>query len=1156
MGEVGLLLLDTPTILFLTMIVKVFLACVLLGYWRVQRTYPGFGLWVAAGCAAALTSTMYAFRGQMPELITIGLSNLLSLMILTFRYEGVRIFLGAPTVSYLRWTPLIFVYAILIYFLVVDPNMMARTLVLGVFIGAYGLLIAWHSWFAPEKVRMPARWLAVFHVFFVGILWLRAALWFVQPEYRVVLDSNWINVLSYSMELVISIGIAFCLILMNGLQLSYELCQTEENLEVEKERLAKIVDFLPIPMAVYAEDGQIMYLSESWLEMTGYTTEELKTIENWLQLAYSGSEREAARSTIHNLFSMQERSANRREREILTKKGELRYWMFCHAPLGSLSDGRRIVVTVGVDVTERKLAENQIHAMNVELERRIAARTAEWEDLYNNAPCGYHSLDANGLVVRMNDTELGWIGYSRDEVIGKMNFSHFLSPASVPLCARTIDSLLNGADSGEVEYELLHRNGNARIVVTNVSAVRDIDGHFLMTRCSMFDITDRKKAERILREREIQLSAFLDNAHDPIHMTGPDGRFTYVNDAWVRLFGYDKEEARRMTLQDLLHPSESNIGQGELLNGELLFQTKERRAVFIEMFVSERTESGIFAGNQAILLDVTARKEMEEALRSSRDRLSSANLELERAMRVKDEFLAGMSHELRTPLTAVIGLAEVLREGAYGNLNSEQSDVVGTIEKSGRHLLDLINDILDLSKIEAKQVELEIEECSAADVCKASIQFVKSQAQKKQIHVQFDMAPDHISLLADPRRLKQMLINLLSNAVKFTPTGGKVGLSVRADENDGLLRFSVWDTGIGISKDDLPKLFQPFVQIDSSLSRQHAGTGLGLVLVQRTARLHGGDVSVKSEIGNGSRFTIEIPWHKKISTMTGEKQEFGKTYFGPSKVFIVEDNASDAKLLSSMLQKLGTDYAIYPKAEGALDAAVEYGAELVFLDIQLPDRTGWEVLAEFKRNPKTSHLPVIIVSSLEDRIRASTLRASGYLVKPVNMVGLGSELRKAMRAAGELKREAQALLTQDQALSELNEIGEKKPLVLLAEDNPDNVKVLLAYLRDKNWQIILAENGIQAVDQARSKHPDIILMDIQMPEMDGLTAIRHIRNDADEQVAKTPVIALTALAMKGDRERCLEAGANDYVSKPIPLKELVRKMEQLLERGKLIDAGH
>lgn len=252
-------------------------------------------------------------------------------------------------------------------------------------------------------------------------------------------------------------------------------------------------------------------------------------------------------------------------------------------------------------------------------------------------------------------------------------------------------------------------------------------------------------------------------------------------------------------------------------------------------------------------------KELEQRVRARTAELVLSNLELERATRMKDEFLATMSHELRTPLTAVIGLSEVLLEEIYGRLSPEQRDSVQTIERSGRHLLALINDILDLSKLEAKSVELDWEDCDAAVVARESLHFIALQSQKKQIDVGFETDPDLPVLQADPRRLKQMLINLLSNAVKFTSPGGHIGLQVRHSSVADAVEFTVWDTGIGIKPEDVEKLFQPFVQIDGGLARKYEGTGLGLVLVRRTARLHGGDVTLQSSLGEGSRFTLSLP---------------------------------------------------------------------------------------------------------------------------------------------------------------------------------------------------------------------------------------------------------------------------------------------------------
>ena len=258
--------------------------------------------------------------------------------------------------------------------------------------------------------------------------------------------------------------------------------------------------------------------------------------------------------------------------------------------------------------------------------------------------------------------------------------------------------------------------------------------------------------------------------------------------------------------------------------------------------------------------DITMRKQAENLLRRSEETLRQANSELERAMRMKDEFLASMSHELRTPLNSILGFTEALQEQIYGSLNDSQVRALTNIESSGRHLLALINDILDISKIEAGKIELQFEACSLDEICHASLTLIKGLAQKKYQSVNYTINPPQILIQADLRRLKQILVNLLSNAVKFTPEGGALGLEVQGSTTSQTVRLSVWDKGIGIKAEDQPKLFRPFVQLDSSLARQHNGTGLGLSLVQRLTKLHGGTIEIASTPGEGSRFTVVLPW--------------------------------------------------------------------------------------------------------------------------------------------------------------------------------------------------------------------------------------------------------------------------------------------------------
>jgi PAS domain S-box-containing protein len=384
---------------------------------------------------------------------------------------------------------------------------------------------------------------------------------------------------------------------------------------------------------------------------------------------------------------------------------------------------------------------------------------------------------------------------------------------------------------------------------------------------------------------------------------------------------------------------------------------------------------------------------------------------LAQAVRHKDEFLATMSHELRTPLNAILGMSEALQEQIYGPLNPRQRKTIAIVEESGRHLLDLINDILDLSKIGAGKLELEIAPLAVEPLAKASLRLIEEAAHKKQITIITDFDRAVGDILADNRRLKQILVNLLNNAVKFTPEGGTIGLEVAGDTANQVVRFTVWDTGIGIAPEDQGRLFKPFEQLDSSLARQYAGTGLGLALVSSMVGLHGGSVKVESEVGYGSTFIVELPWR----------------------------------------------VAPRSPADGAVADARPSAAPK-----PAPERTA------------------------------------------------------------------------------------NAPLILLAEDNELNILTLSDYLESKGYRVALARNGREAIMQARETRPALILMDSQMPEMDGLEAIRRIRADAD--LAAIQIIALTAMAMPEDRERCLTAGANAYLSKPVSLQNLVAAIETHLGR--------
>ena len=384
-------------------------------------------------------------------------------------------------------------------------------------------------------------------------------------------------------------------------------------------------------------------------------------------------------------------------------------------------------------------------------------------------------------------------------------------------------------------------------------------------------IATRDQTKQALQASEQQYGALLENMQQGV-MIMQDERVVFCNQALARMSGYAAAELLALPpaqIWTIIHDEDR-----EWLMADLAASFK-RGAFFDEnpfrIYHADRSIRWIssfsnvisYQGRPALLAlmsDVTASKEVEAALHRSRNDLRAANVELARASKLKDEFLANMSHELRTPLNAILGPAELLSEGYYGPLTERQLRSITSIIDSGRHLLELINDILDLGKIEASKLVLSQEAVVVRDLCQASLHVVDAVARNKGIIIQVDLDPQAHWLMGDPRRLKQILVNLLTNAVKFTPAGGQVGLEVRGDPEARLLRFSVRDTGIGIAADDLPRLFRPFEQLDSSLSRHYEGTGLGLSLVARLTQLHGGTVAVQSELGQGSRFTVTLPW--------------------------------------------------------------------------------------------------------------------------------------------------------------------------------------------------------------------------------------------------------------------------------------------------------
>jgi len=843
-----------------------------------------------------------------------------------------------------------------------------------------------------------------------------------------------------------------------------------------------------------------------------------------------------------------------------------------HAPVQRLisapvlRDGK-VVALIGVGDKDTPYDQQDVEAVtilatetwDIVMRKRAEAARYESEERYRtlveSQDAVIAAIDAEGRHHFMNRIGAQLLNRAVEEIVGKR--LHDLFPAQD--ADRQVGNIRQviASEQGMIEEAADSWDGKTRWWRTNIQPLRDAEGRVIQALITAVDITERKEAELLLEERVKERTAEIESIRQRLELATRAAHIgiwdwncksdTMIwDDQMLRLYGITRADfdgtakswERGVHPVDL--PRQWALAEAAIRN-ELKFDTEFRvvwpdgaerhlKANAITLFDEEGRAERMIGVNY----DITLMKEAEQVLRRSEDTLRRANLELERAVRMKDDFLANMSHELRTPLTGILGLSEALQYAGYGDLNERQRRAVANIENSGRHLLELINDILDVSKIEADKLELQFEQAQLDDICQSSYQLIKGMAQKKRQNVRMTIDPISATIRCDARRLKQILVNLLSNAVKFTPEGGSLGLEVTGDDAAQIMRLTVWDSGIGIAPEELPRLFQPFVQLDNSLSRMQTGTGLGLALVARLTALHGGSVAVESTPGVGSRFTVSLPWPPEAPEPALPEPELREP--AVQHTMTVEDNELDAARLTRLLKQAGIENTVFDSGTGIVERASALQPGVILLDINLPDRSGWDVLAELKTNEKTRSIPVVITSVEEDRAKAAAMGAAGSLVKPISPTELRAMLDRVQRHVPQV--EAVLVIASDQT----------GPVVMVVDDNQINIDTLSDFLESNNYHVVPARSGWEFLERAPVAHPNLVLMDIQMPGMDGLEAIRRIRKHEDLALATVPIIALTALAMPGDRERCLAAGADEYLSKPMSLKGLLTLMEDLLQR--------
>ena len=921
------------------------------------------------------------------------------------------------------------------------------------------------------------------------------------------------------------------------------------------------------------QTGEVTF-NERWATMLGYHPSEIEpNVKAWEKLLHPDD-------VEHVTLALQQHFAGlsphyETEQRLLRKDGSW-CWILDKGKVTDFDkEGKPLRMSgTHLDITSSKASQLLVEEMAEKLERALeGAELGTW----------HWNIESGEVIV--GKRWAGMLGYTVDQLEPDVSmWESLLHPDDKDRVMTALQAHLEGKTASfEVEVRMLTASGEWFWVLDKGRVVeRDAAGEPLRMSGTHLGINHLKKVQIELENNQRQMQRVLQAARETaIVSTDTDGLVTLFSTGAEQMLGYTAEEIVGKTSPAIWHDMDEVVARGVELTEELgrevagfgvfiekpLLEGHETRNwTFIrkdgERRIGQLTataildNAGTITGFLGVFIDVTARIEAEkekeqamELLQASMERVSEfasemefKNLELEKARleaesstRARSEFLANMSHEIRTPMNGVVGMLDLLKST---DLNDEQLDFANTASGSAESLLTIINDILDFSKIDSGKLELEEIPFDLRDVVEGSTDLLAAKCQDKQLELVQHIDPEMpVLLVGDPGRLRQILLNLIGNAIKFT-TEGEVTVMVREMQREGdevVVRFEVSDTGIGISPEAQDKLFQSFTQADSSTTRRFGGTGLGLAISRQLSEMMGGEIGVESEPGKGSTFWFYCRLHIDLEAAPVATADLAE--LRNLRALVIDDNRTNLTILEQQLTHMGLRAVLCEhgsEVEALIREARELGDpfHLLFLDHHMPDMEGDTVARQVRELVDHKDLGIILLTSAGRRGDARKMQAigvDGYLIKPVK-TGM---LEKAMLMVRGLSTRvgegaSHRLVTQHS----IKDHERRNVRILLVEDNKVNQKVATKFITRNGYHVEIAENGVEAIDMLLDGSYDMVLMDCQMPVMDGFEATRRIRELGGAK-SRIPIVAMTANAMEGDREQCIAAGMDDYLSKPI-----------------------